>query len=61
MDFLVIHDAGEFIARSTDKTAGEVAELVGERWGLDIQSIGEATPEDIAANLGQVTDLDREV
>jgi hypothetical protein len=61
MDFLVIHAAGEFIARSATKTAGEVAEVIADRWGLDIESIGKATTDDIAANLGQITEIDQDV
>lgn len=56
-EFIIHHTGGEFLVR-TNLTVGAAAELIAERWGLDIESIGEATAEDIEINEGQWTELD---
>lgn len=58
--FNITHTAGEFIVR-TDLDQFAVVEQVGERWGLDVTDIREATQEDIVLAVGQVTELDTEV
>jgi len=58
-EFLIHHTAGEFLVR-TNLPADAAANLIGEKWGLDIESIEPATAEDIEINQGQWTELDSE-
>jgi hypothetical protein len=59
-EFTVIHTAGEFLVR-TELDMDAAANQIAERWGLDIEAIWVATPEDIEGNLGQWTELDTAV
>jgi hypothetical protein len=60
MLFTIFHTGGEFIVR-TDKSEGEVVELIQERWDIEIEEIAQATPEDIKINEGQITELDTDL
>jgi hypothetical protein len=59
-EFLIHHDSGEFLVR-TSLDAESAANLISEKWGLDVESIQPATAEDIRLNQGQWTELDQEV
>lgn len=60
-EFLVIHEGGEFLVR-TKLDADAAHDLIAERWDtIEICDILRATPEDIATNMGQWTDLDRDL
>jgi hypothetical protein len=56
-EFVVTHTTGEFLVR-TKMDMQTAANTIEERWALEIESIGEATPEDIEINQGQWTELD---
>lgn len=57
--FNITHATGEFLAR-TELDEFKAAEMIGERWDLDVEDIHEATEEDIRIAEGQVTDLDHD-
>jgi hypothetical protein len=56
-EFLVIHEAGEFLVR-TELEADEAHDLLVGLWDtIEVCDILRATPEDIAANEGRWTEL----
>jgi hypothetical protein len=59
-EFLIHHTGGEFLVR-TSLPAEQAANLITEKWDLDIESIEPATAEDIKINEGQWTELDTEI
>lgn len=59
-EFLIHHTGGEFLVR-TSLDAESAANLITEKWELDIESIEPATAEDVRINEGQWTELDTEV
>lgn len=56
-EFIVHHTGGEFLVR-TIRTADDAADLIAERWGLDIEAIDPATLDDVKINENQWTELD---
>ena len=60
-EFLVVHEAGEFLVR-TELDADAAHDLIVDRWPtIEVTDVLRATAEDIALNQGQWTELDADV
>jgi hypothetical protein len=59
--FLVVHEAGEFLVR-TKLDADAAHDLIVEKWPtIEVTDVLRATAGDIEQNMGQWTELDTDI